>query len=174
MFPIVETARLSLRQFDVKDATFILELLNSPGWLQFIGDRNVRSIEDGVRYLTEGPINSFQQNGFGLCCISLKNDGQQIGMCGLIRRSFLSDPDLGFAILPEYQGQGYMYEIAEAYLKYVHQNLELPAVLAITLPHNQRSISLLERLGFSFRNEIELAGELEPLLLFRIDFDRNN
>jgi len=174
MHLILETDRLSLRQFNSEDAPFILELVNSPGWLQFIGDRNVHSIQDALRYLNEGPIHSYKQNEFGLSCINLKSNGQPIGMCGLLRREFLSEPDLGFAILPQYQGHGYMQEITAAYLKYVHQCLKFPVVLAITIRHNQRSISLLERLGFSFTNELELAGELEPLFLFKVDFERKN
>jgi RimJ/RimL family protein N-acetyltransferase len=173
MVPILETDRLSLRQFNNEDASFILELVNSPGWLQFIGNRNVHSIDDAVRYLDEGPINSYKKNEFGLSCISLKSNGQPIGMCGLIRREFLSEPDLGFAILPEYQGHGYMQEVTAEYLKYVHRFLKFPAVLAITFPHNQRSISLLTRLGFSFMNEIQLAGEIDPLFLFKVDFEQN-
>ena len=174
MAPLLETERLLLRQFNSDDAPFILELVNSPGWLQFIGDRNIHSIEDAVRYLNEGPIQSYQKNEFGLSCIVLKSSSQPIGMCGLIRRDFLSDPDLGFAILPEYQGHGYMQEVAAGYLNYIHQCFRMPAVLAITIRHNQRSISLLQRLGFSFMNELQIPGELDPLFLFRIDFERSN
>ena len=174
MLPILETDRLLLRQLTSDDAPFILELVNSPGWLQFIGDRNVHSIDDALRYLNEGPIKSYKQNDFGLSCITLKSSGEPIGICGLLRREFLSDPDLGFAILPQYEGFGYMQEVAAAYLAYIHQHLKLPTVFAITVPHNQRSISLLERLGFSFIDELHLSGEIEPLFLFRVDLERNN
>jgi ribosomal-protein-alanine N-acetyltransferase len=174
MPPVLETERLLLRQFTSDDAQFILELVNTAGWLKFIGDRNVHSIEDAVKYLDEGPINSYKQNDFGLSCIALKNSGQSIGMCGLLRREFLPDPDLGFAILPEFQGHGYMQEVSGGYLNYIHQCLKLPAVLAITVPGNQRSISLLERLGFSFMNELHLPGEAEPVILYRVDFEPDN
>jgi RimJ/RimL family protein N-acetyltransferase len=95
-------------------------------------------------------------------------------MCGLIRRDFLSDPDLGFAILPEFQGHGYMQEIAAGYLNYVHNSLDMQTILAITLRYNHRSISLLKRLGFSFMHELQIPGELDPLFLFRIEFERSN
>lgn len=172
MTTIVETNRLLLRRFDISDSSFILKLVNSEGWLQYIGDRNIHSIDDAITYIVDGPLKSEKINGYGLACIILKATNDPIGMCGLVCREFLSHPDLGFAILPEYQGNGYMQEIATAYLDYIKNEIKLITVLGITVRDNLRSVSLLERLGFSFKSEIILPGQDEQLLLFSISFQR--
>lgn len=111
---ILTTDRLVLRQFSLSDTAFILELLNSPGWINFIGDRGIRTEKDAEEYLLNGPMKSYQKNGFGLAMIALKESGEGIGMCGLIKRESLADVDIGYALLPAYTGQGYAYEIAAA------------------------------------------------------------
>ena len=113
---ILETERLLLREFSTEDASFIIELLNSPGWIKYIGDRNVKTPEQASEYLLNGPIKSYAVNGYGLWLVEKKDDQAKIGMCGIIRRETLKDPDIGFAFLPEFSGKGYAYEIAKACL----------------------------------------------------------
>ena len=163
---ILQTERLALRQFTLGDTAFIINLLNSPGWLQYIGDRNVKTKEQAVNYLKNGPIKSYEQNGFGLALVETK-DGIPIGMCGIIKRDNLEQPDIGFALLPEYTSQGYCYEIAAAVLMHAKNDLKLPTVLAITLPNNSKSIKLLEKIGFTFVKSFHTDLSKEELLLYR-------
>lgn len=162
---ILETERLSIREFTTADAGFILTLLNTPGWLRYIGDRNVHSEQDAVKYLENGPMKSYNDNGYGLWMVSLKENNEPIGMCGLIKRDYLEYTDIGFAFLPEYAGKGYATESAQATLHYAQNTLSLPAIAAITLPINNSSIRLLEKLGLRNQRTIEMNGE--QLLLFQ-------
>ena len=166
METILETERLLSRQFTIEDTKFIIRLLNTPGWLQFIGDRNVRTEEEAKNYLLNAPIKSFKENGFGLGMVFLKSSGEPIGMCGLIKREALQGVDIGFAFLPEYSGMGYAQEIALATLLYAKEKLNLPVVLAIVMPQNTRSIHLLKKIGLQFQKMIRLAKDGEELMLF--------
>ena len=123
---VLETDRLTLRQFTIHDTDFIISLLNSPGWLEFIGDRNVKTQEQATDYLLNGPIKSYHENGFGLSLVELKHPQKPIGMCGLLKREYLEHPDIGFAFLPEYSGKGYAYEIAKATMDYAEAMLKMP------------------------------------------------
>ncbi|CAN5535439.1 GNAT family N-acetyltransferase [soil metagenome] len=163
---VLETERLNLRQFELQDAEFIISLLNSPGWLKYIGDRNVKTTEEAELYLLNGPMNSFKVNGFGLAMVELKDSNVPIGMCGLIRRDYLQLPDIGFALLSEYMGMSYGFEIAKATLDYALHELKLPGILAITLPDNVQSIKLIERIGMSFVKNIIVPDDNEELMLF--------
>ena len=163
---LLKTDRLVLRHLDIPDAPFILELLNSKGWLEFIGDRNVRTVEDAEAYLLNGPIKSYRENGFGMSLVSLKSDGTSVGACGLLKRDYLDQPDIGFAFLPEYTGEGYGFESASAILTHAKESLKINHVLAFTVPFNVASIKLLEKLGFHFEKVFKIPGEEEELLLF--------
>ena len=166
MVHILETERLRLRQFTLDDAEFIIRLLNSPGWLEFIGDRNVKTEEEAKAYLLNGPMKSYEANGYGLCMVEIKIDNTPIGMCGIINRANLEGQDIGFAFLSEYIGLGYGYEIAAATLNYAMNELKLPRVLAITLPTNKPSIKLLEKIGLEFKKTFSFPDENEELMLF--------
>ena len=142
---ILKTERLVLQEFSIDDAEFILTLLNTPAWLDYIGDKNVRTIEDAVNYLEKGPIKSYKENGFGLWLILLKNSSTPIGMCGLVKRESLDDIDIGFALLPEYSRLGYGYEIAQSTINYANQVLRIDKVVAITDSNNIPFVSPSKR-----------------------------
>lgn len=163
---ILQTDRLILREFNLADTGFIIELLNSPGWIEFIGDRNVKTEEQAVNYLENGPLKSYRQNGFGLSMVELK-DGTPVGMCGILKRAELDTPDIGFAFLPEHSGKGYAYEVANATLLYAKDKFRLEKIAAITIASNERSILLLKKLGFSHSGVFVFPGTTEELLLFR-------
>ncbi|WP_234735963.1 GNAT family N-acetyltransferase [Tellurirhabdus bombi] len=156
---IAETDRLTLSQISLQEDAFILELLNTPSWLQFIGDRGVKNLDDARNYLQNGPLASYERLGFGLYLVALKDTKTPIGLCGLIKRDSLEDVDLGFAFLPAYEGQGYGYEAASAVMNHARNTLNLQRIVAITLPDNQRSVRLLERLGLHFEKWVETNGE---------------
>ncbi|MFT6094556.1 MAG: RimJ/RimL family protein N-acetyltransferase [Pseudohongiellaceae bacterium] len=170
----LETKRLLLREVCLGDAEFILQLTNEPGWLRFIGDKNIASLEGAEAYIQESIIASYQKHGFGIWLVELRGtDGRQavpMGTCGLIDRPTLKDVDLGFAFLASYAGYGYAFEAARAVIDYIKKTGELTRLLAITLPDNERSINLLSKLDFKNKGPIELpiAGGIgkETLLLF--------
>jgi len=169
MMRILETKRLLLREFTQDDAPFILELVNDPAWLQFIGDRNVHTLAEAKSYLQTGPIDSYHRFGFGLYLVQLQADDVPIGMCGLIKRPSLPDVDIGFAFLPQYTGKGYAFEAATAVLTYAKTKLKLKRIVAITAVNNDRSIKLLEKLGFHYEKMVQLSDDGEALKLFVSD-----
>lgn len=164
---ILETERLILRQFTLDDAPFILELLNTPTWLQFIGDRNVHSIEDAENYLLNGSLKSYAENGFGFYAVVTKENGKTIGMCGLIKRDTLPDIDIGFAFLPNLISKGFGFEIASATLDYALNVLNIKRIIAIVNPDNEKSIGLIKKIGMKYEATIPF-GEKE-VMVFGID-----
>ena len=162
---ILETERLILRQFELSDAKFIVELVNTPGWLEFIGDRNIRTEEAGINYLQSGPMKSYQENGFGLSMVATK-EGTPMGMCGILKRDNFEYPDIGFAFLPAFMGNGYAFEIAAATLEHAKTELNLGPILAITMPTNRKSIRLLEKIGLKFKKTMYTPDRNEELMLF--------
>ena len=171
MKPDLRTERLALREFVTDDAEFILDLLNQPSFIQFIGDKGVRSVDDAKNYIATGPVESYHRHGFGLYLVELKDSQTPIGMCGVLKRESLPDPDLGFAFLPEYWGKGYAFESASAVLDQARNVFKLTQVLAITTPNNDASIKLLERLGFQFERVVKLSTDSEDVKLFSLKFD---
>jgi ribosomal-protein-alanine N-acetyltransferase len=163
---ILTTNRLKLREFTNADAAFILELLNDSAFIRFIGDRNVRTLDDAGNYLNTGPIDSYKRHGFGLYLVQLKKTKTPIGMCGLLKRDVLDHVDIGFAFLPDYREQGYGLEAASAVLAHAHDNLKLKRILAITNPDNESSIKLLEKLGFHFERMMKLSENGDEVKLF--------
>ena len=163
---ILETERLRLRQLSPADATFICELVNEPSFLENIGDRNVRSEADAVRYIENGPMASYERYGFGLYKVELKQTGTPIGICGPLKRDTLEYPDIGFAFLPRHWGQGYALESASAIMDYSRRVLRMTDIAAITTPTNERSIKLLQKIGFKFQCTKSLSENEPPIKLF--------
>ena len=151
---VLVTQRLSLDQLTAEDAPFILELVNDPDWLRFIGDRNVHDLAAARAYIDKGPRDMYARLGFGLYKVSLL-DGTPVGMCGLIKRDGLDDVDIGFAFLARHRGRGYAREAAAATLEHARA-LGLTRLVAITAPDNGRSMQLLEQLGFVYRETLRL------------------
>jgi RimJ/RimL family protein N-acetyltransferase len=165
----IETERLILRPMNVEDAEFILELLNDPSFIQNIGDRNVRTIDDACSYIVNGPMKSYEQNGFGLCLVVLKETDEPIGMCGLIKRAALDNVDIGYALLPKFWSRGYAFEAALATKEYARNGIGLKRLVAMTDPANTASIRVLEKLGLRFEKMIRLSPDDVELKLFGID-----
>lgn len=171
MTPIVETEHLILRKLTLDDAAFILHLVNTPSWIQYIGDRGVRNLEDARTYVKNGPLKSYELNGFGLYLIVMKTAGTPIGMCGLIKRPSLKDVDIGFALLPEYMGRGLAFEAANAMMEYAKNTIQLSRIVAITDPENERSQKLLLKIGLQFEKVIPATAEGEELWLYGAVFN---
>lgn len=162
---VLSTRRLVLREFTFEDDGFILELLNEPGFLRYIGDKGVRTLDDAREYLQKGPMDSYRNNGFGLYAVCL-GEAAPVGMCGLVKREGLNDPDIGFAFLARHWGNGYAVESAAAVFEHGRRVLELPRILAITSPDNWGSIRVLEKIGLKFQRLMRLAEDREPVKLF--------
>jgi RimJ/RimL family protein N-acetyltransferase len=163
---VVETDRLVLRRVTLADAPFILELLNDPDWLRFIGDKGVRTVEDARGYIETGPLASYARHGFGLYVVARKADPAPIGLCGLVKRDVLPDVDVGYAFLPQHRGNGYAHEAAAAVLRFARDQVGLPRIAAITNSENERSIRVLEKLGLSFERMIRLTPDAPEIRYF--------
>jgi len=163
---VIETGRLSLRRLAADDAPFILRLLNEPSFIQNIGDRGVRTVEDARKYLQDGPLASYDVNGFGLYLVEHRPTGTAMGICGLLRRAQLDAVDIGFSLVPEFWSHGYALEAAAAVMKYARASLGLDRLVAITSLHNDRSARLLARLGFIYERNVRLTPDGEELKLF--------
>ena len=168
MATITTTGRLRLREFGFEDAAFVRELLNDPDFITHIADRGVRSTADAERYLAEGPMTSYARHGFGLWLVEALADGTPAGMCGLIRREGLSDPDIGYAFLPAFRGAGYAREAARATCSLARSRFGIERLLAIVNPGNAASIRLLQDLGFGDEGTVRLQPEASALRLFAL------
>ena len=132
----IETERLQLREFTLTDAPYMLRQLNEPSFIENIADRGVRTLEQAEAYLQNGAMTSYQNSGFGFWAAIEKTSGQNIGMCGLVKRDNLPHPDLGYAFLPEYFGHGYAFEATQACLQAAKTNLHMQMILAIVNTEN--------------------------------------
>ena len=166
---VLETERLVLRQLSTADAEFILELLNEPSFLRFIGDKGVRTLEDARQYILNGPVESYEKNGFGLYLVGLKDKATAIGICGLVKRDPLPDADIGFAFLPAYWSKGYAVESAAGVMNYAREVLRLDRILAITSPDNEASAKLLGKISLRFERMIKLSEDASEVKLFTSD-----
>lgn len=163
---ILITERLSLHLFTTADAPFILELLNTPGFLQFIGDRDVRSLDQARHYIESKFMASYQEHGYGPYLLRQKSDGQPVGLSSLVNRPAIGGVDIGYAILPAYEGRGFATEATLAVRDYALQELGINPVLGIVQPDHPASIRVLEKAGLHFVKEVMLEGETSALLLY--------
>ncbi len=168
---IIETERLKLREFNSTDGEMIFELLNSPGWLKYIGTRSIETTDDAINYIETKLRKGYKESGFGFYLVELKSTGEKIGMSGLVKRDGLDNVDVGFALLPQFENKGYAYESTAAVMKFAKEQLKLSKLAAITVPYNTPSIKLLEKLGMKFDKKINIPGDPEDLLLYEIELE---
>lgn len=158
---IVETSRLKIRELTVDDAEFIFGLVNEPSFLENIGDKGVRNLEDARRFIVEGPWASHRDRGYGQFLVELKEGGDAIGVCGILYRETIGVPDIGCAFLPKYWRQGYAYESALAMMEYGRTKLGVEKIVGLTSQKNVASIKALEKLGMSFERMVKMS-ESDP------------
>lgn len=177
---ILETERLIIREIVEGDAEFILDLLNQPSFVRYIGDRNFRTVAEAKDFIENRYRQSYREHGFGLYSVELKakfralsdarastsSENASIGICGFVKRDDLPDADIGFAFLPQFCGKGYAFESAEAVIRYGREKLNLKRVLAITSRDNESSEKLLEKINFKFERLIKLPHDERELKLF--------
>ncbi len=155
----LETGRLVLQPFTEEDADAVLRLLNEPSFLRYIGDRGVHDLEAARRYIADGPVAGYARHGHGLLRVVRKADGETLGMCGVLRRDTLPDPDIGFSFFPAHWSQGYAFESAAAVMSHARESLGSGRILAITSQDNESSMRLLGRLGFRFDGLVRMGDE---------------
>lgn len=164
--PVLETERLALRWLTISDAPFILPLTTQPSWLRNIGDRGVRDLPTAEGYILNGPRASYAARGFGLWCMERKEDAAPVGICGIIKRESMEHPELAYAVLEKFHGQGYASEAALATVRYAEETLGIARLSAIVNPENAPSIRILEKAGMRYEGPITMPGETKAISLF--------
>lgn len=163
-----ETERLLLRPTSEVDAPFIFELLNTPSWLRHIGDRNVKSVEDASKYISDRMLPQLEKLGYSNYTVIRKSDQTILGVCGLYDREGLEGIDIGFAFLPEHEGKGYAFEAAKEVKRVGIEEFGITQIRAITAKENMASQKLLEKLGLKFIKLVQLPNDPEELMLYEL------
>ena len=166
---IAETQRLLLRRVTLDDADLMLAIWNDPAFVEHVGDRGIRTIEQARQAIDDNVLTLYETYGHGPYCMVRKDDAQRIGICGLFRRETLPHPDIGFAVLPLYRGAGFVLEAARAVVLHAREDLGIKTLTAIVSPLNKASVSLLEKLGLNFQRGITMPGETEEISLYSIN-----
>ncbi|MEL6720888.1 MAG: GNAT family N-acetyltransferase [Bacteroidota bacterium] len=166
MSTVLTTDRLLIKEFQRKDAAFVLELVNTPAWLKYIGDRAVYNLSDAENYVNDRLMAAYKTHGFGMYAVWHKEHNIAIGMCGLVQRDYLEYPDLGFAFLSAFTRKGYAFEASQAVLLFAQQQLKLEQLYAFTLPENLSSIKLLEKLDFQYQKDFQIPNDSDHLSLY--------
>lgn len=162
---VIETRRLYLRHLGLDDSKFILELLNDPSFIKNIGDRGARTLDDAAQYILKIQ-KSYDQFGFGLFLVELKDSATSSGICGLIKRDSLDDVDVGFAFMPQFWRQGFAFESTQAVVNYAKNKHHLKKIVAITSPDNIASIAVLKKLGMNFERMVKMSESEPEIKLF--------
>ena len=165
---VIDSARLRLRPLTPDDASFVLELVNDPDWIRYIGDRGVHDLDDARRYVTDGPMASYARHGFGLYLVTRRADAAPIGICGLIQRETLPAPDVGFAFLPAFRGRGFAAEAVDALLRCARELAGADQLYAVVQPDNARSLHLLHQAGFRPAGTTRLVADGPELTLLSV------
>lgn len=163
---ILRSKRLAFFDLTNDDAALMLALLNEPSFIANIGDRGVRTLVQAEQYLAHGPLTSYRLHGFGMYRVARQSDGKSIGLCGLVRRDYLSSPDLGYALFPEFAGQGFATEAATAIFHYGKTVLNLPAIVGIVQASNVASKRVLEKVGLRSQGTVIVPDTGEELAFY--------
>ena len=165
---VFETERLILKPTSEADAEFILELMNSPKWIEYIGDRNVKTIVGAKTYIANKMIPQLLRLGYSNYTIVRKSDNVKIGTCGLYDREGLEGIDIGYALLPEFEKMGYAFEATNTIKDMAFNTFGILELSAITAKTNNPSQTLLGKLGFNLFGTTKLPNEDEELLIFKL------
>ncbi|MFC0345724.1 GNAT family N-acetyltransferase [Epilithonimonas hispanica] len=161
-----ETERLIMKLADLDDADFFLELYNTPSFIQYIGDRNLRTKEDAENYILNRFLPQFQKLGFGNYVVILKEDNTKIGAVGIFEREGLDVLDIGFSFLEKYEGKGYAYESANRLKEVAAIDFGVKKLSAITTKDNFSSQKLIEKLGLKFQKIITIPNDDAELMYY--------
>lgn len=163
---ILETKRTLVRHGTHNDAPFIMQLLNEPGWIRFVGDRNIHDLDAARKFIDDRLLSSYLKHGFGLYIVDEKASGCSIGLCGFVKRDTLDAPDIGYAITESHHGMGYAFEVSTALIDYGHDTLGFDRIFGYTLPENTVSLKLLAKLGLTYERDQDVNNSGEICKLF--------
>ena len=166
---LFETPRLKLQRIGEGDAPLLLAIWNDPSFIHYVSDRGIRTLEQAREAIVDGPMRMYETFGYGPYRMVRKSDSEDIGICGLFRRRFLDDPDVGYAVLPGFRGEGYASEGARQVLVIAGVAFGLPRVKALISPKNAASIQVVEKLGFRFERRCEVDDK-DDTLLYNFEF----
>ncbi|MBD1583070.1 GNAT family N-acetyltransferase [Pseudoalteromonas sp. S16_S37] len=166
---IINTERLSIRKATLDDSDFIFTLLNQRSFIDNIADKHIRSIDDARNYIKGAFFDAYELGEKAPYIVTFK-DGTAIGIAGFYQRPVFNVPDIGYAFLDEFTGQGYAREAILSLLNFAKDKLKLSSILAITLPNNQASINLLNAVGLKYQSKVVLDATLKESNLYRLDF----
>jgi len=170
----LRTQRLTLRWLEPGDEDILLAVWNDPAFIRHVGDRGIRTVEQASEALANGPLKLYAELGYGPYRVSLTDSDEPVGICGLFKRGYLDDPDIGFALLPDYWGKGFAYEAATAVLNHACHGLGLRRVTAIVSSGNTTSIRLIEKLGLRFEAMVTIPGDEKELCLYSVDWNKTD
>ncbi|MGI9219688.1 MAG: GNAT family N-acetyltransferase [Woeseiaceae bacterium] len=168
----LQTERLMLRRLTLEDADLMLAVWNDPAFLEHVGDRGIRTLEDAQNTLAMGAFQLYEKYGYGPFRVALRDDDQAIGTCGLFRREGFDGPDIGWSILPEYCGRGFAYEAALAVLKFGFEDVGLVRIAAFISAENTPSLGLAKKLGLRYEKMARLVGDDEDVCLYSMTHER--
>ena len=160
--------RLIIRPTFEQDAKLIFQLMNTPKFIKYIGDRKISSINDAKNYIKVKMLAQLYSMGYSSYTLINKSNGDKIGICGLYNRAGVDGIDIGFSILPHFERLGYAFESSSRLIKGAFEELEIEEIKAITNQDNISSKNLLKKLGFKLIGKTILPDEKEELLLFEI------
>lgn len=164
-----ETERLIIRPMSLDDAEFIFDLYNRPKFIQFIGDRHIKTVADAENYIKERFLPQLERLGYGNYLMVTKEGNHKIGGVGIFEREGLDVVDIGFSLLDEFEGKGYAYEAASKVKSIGMNDFGLKKLSAITSKDNFSSQKLIEKLGLKFQKHIILPGENEELRYYETE-----
>lgn len=163
-----ESDRLYLRPTTEEDAALVLAILTAPKALKFIGDRNLHSEEDAREYIRQRTLTQLRERGYANYTLVTKETGTKVGVCGLYVRPDLELIDLGYALHPEHEGQGYAREASKRIMQAAKERFGQLKLSAITHGENTASIKVLEALGFTHLGQKTVAGYEGPSEYFEV------
>lgn len=165
----IETERLTMRWLTLDDAELMLAIWNDPAFIRYVGDRGIRTLEEARNEMAQSALMLYATYGFGPYRMALKKNDTPIGICGLFRRDGLTDPDIGYGVLPEFCGKGYAHEAASAVIHHAKTELGLQRLVAIIAPDNQPSLRLIRKLGLRFERMHQLQDDDDEVCIYAME-----
>lgn len=163
---IGSTDRTVIVELELADAAFMFELMRSPAVIKYIGDRNLADLQQTEEFLQSYFLDAYEERGFSHYLVQ-NLAGQSMGTAGFMKKDYLQYEDFGFAFMPEFCSSGFAGEASRFLLDHAPANLGLKVLDAITLPENQPSRGLLEKLGFVDVGTVCVPDDPKSLCLYR-------